>query len=97
VLSATKSRTHAFRAIPWDHGLGMPKESKIVISKEVADRCDGPNQFERFNALVGKVLSVPMSTIREREMERQFQASLNPRRRGPKPKNRGGASRVASA
>jgi len=43
-------------------------------------------EFERFNALVGKVLSVPKSVMDQREKEYQEQSKLNPKRRGPKPR-----------
>lgn len=43
-------------------------------------------EFDRFNALVGKVLSVPKTVLDEREGEYQRQSKANPKRRGPKPK-----------
>jgi hypothetical protein len=43
-------------------------------------------EFQRFNALVGKVLSVPKAVIEQREEEYQKQSKSNPKRRGPKPK-----------
>jgi hypothetical protein len=44
------------------------------------------NEFNAFDALVGKVLSVPHEEIQRREREYQKQATKNPRRRGPKRK-----------
>lgn len=43
-------------------------------------------EFERFNVLVGKVLSVPKAVLDQRESEYQKQSKANPKRRGPKPK-----------
>jgi hypothetical protein len=44
------------------------------------------SEFDAFNALVDKVLSVPKSEILRREAEYRKQADLNPRKRGPKRK-----------
>jgi hypothetical protein len=44
-------------------------------------------EFDRFNALVGKVLSVPKAVLDQRESEYQKQSKANPKRRGPKPKS----------
>lgn len=41
-------------------------------------------EFERFNALVGKVLSVPKAVIEQREEEYQRQAKLKPKKQGQK-------------
>ncbi len=49
---------------------------------------EGPEAKARFDALVGKVLSVPHAEIMRREEEYQRQAALNPHRRGPKPKTK---------
>jgi hypothetical protein len=43
-------------------------------------------EFERFNALVGKVLSVPKAVMDQREKEYQEKSKSNSKRRGPKPK-----------
>lgn len=43
-------------------------------------------EFDAFNRLVKKVLSVPKSEILRREAEYKKQSAANPRRRGPKPK-----------
>ena len=43
-------------------------------------------EFDRFNALVGKVLSVPKGVLKQRLEEHEKQSKLNPKRRGPKPK-----------
>ncbi len=41
-------------------------------------------EFNRFNALVGKVLSVPKAVLDQREKEYQEQSKANSKRRGPK-------------
>ena len=41
-------------------------------------------EFERFNALVGKVLTVPKAVLDERLKDYEKQSKLNPKRRGPK-------------
>jgi hypothetical protein len=43
-------------------------------------------EFNRFNALVGRVLSVPKAVLDRRIEEYDQQAKANPKRRGPKSK-----------
>jgi hypothetical protein len=43
-------------------------------------------EFEAFDALVGKVLSVSHEEMKRREAEYQKQSNANPRKRGPKRK-----------
>jgi hypothetical protein len=43
-------------------------------------------EFQAFDALMGKLLTVPKSTIHERHAEHKKRAALNPKKRGPKPK-----------
>jgi len=43
-------------------------------------------EFERFNNLVNRVLSVPHSTIKQRIEEHRRAVARNPHRPGPKPK-----------
>ncbi len=45
-----------------------------------------PKEYQAFTSLVDELLTVPKSTIREREAEHKKKAALNPRKRGPKPK-----------
>jgi hypothetical protein len=47
-----------------------------------------PSEYDRFKALLGRVLAVPHSVIMKREAEYQRQSKLNPNRRGPKPKQK---------
>ena len=42
--------------------------------------------FHAFDSLMGKLLTVPKSTIHERHAEHKKRAALNPKKRGPKPK-----------
>lgn len=44
------------------------------------------SEFEAFDALLRKVLTVPHAEIVRREAEYKKQAAQNPKRRGPKPK-----------
>jgi hypothetical protein len=60
----------------------------ITISAELAARYTEPGQFERFDEAMRKILAVPRSVILEREAKYRLQASLNPKRRGPKPKRK---------
>jgi hypothetical protein len=43
-------------------------------------------EFDRFTALVDKVLSVPKTTVQKRIEEEKQGVQQNPKRRGPKPK-----------
>ena len=54
-------------------------------------------EFEAFDALVGKVLSVSHEEIKRREAEYQKQAAQNPHKRGPKRKVKTSASPVPGA
>ena len=44
-------------------------------------------EFHAFDSLMGKLLTVPKSTIHERHAEHKKRAALNPNKRGPKPKS----------
>jgi hypothetical protein len=45
-------------------------------------------EFRAFNNLVGRVLAVPSSVIKQRVEEHRRQSALNPNRPGPKPKQK---------
>ena len=45
-------------------------------------------EYERFTALVDRVIAVPHSIIKQRVEEHRKQAAQNPHRRGPKPKQK---------
>ncbi|MBV8897475.1 MAG: hypothetical protein JO051_13265 [Acidobacteriaceae bacterium] len=50
------------------------------------DLVEGPEAFERFDALVGKVLSVPRDEILRRDAKHKQTSHLRGKKRGPKPK-----------
>lgn len=54
--------------------------------KPSSEMVEGPDAFKRFDAAIGKVLSVSHEELMRREREYQRQAKKNPSRRGPKPK-----------
>ena len=58
----------------------------VTISDELAARYTNPDQFERFDAAVTKILSVPYSEFLRREAEYRKRSLANPNRRGPKRK-----------
>jgi hypothetical protein len=45
-----------------------------------------PKEYQAFDSLVSRLLTVPKSTIHERHAEHKKKAALNPKKRGPKPK-----------
>jgi hypothetical protein len=45
-------------------------------------------EFEAFDRLVGQLLSVPRAELLRREGEYRKKAALNPKKRGPKPKQK---------
>jgi hypothetical protein len=47
---------------------------------------EGPEAFQRFDALVDSVLAVPHSTLVRREKAYRKKVAANPNRRGPKRK-----------
>jgi hypothetical protein len=47
---------------------------------------EGPEAFQRFDALVDEVLSVPRSTLKRRETIYKKKKAANPNKRGPKVK-----------
>lgn len=47
-------------------------------------------EFQRFDRMMGDLLSVPKSVIDARVAQHKAQAAQNPRKRGPKPKVRTG-------
>ena len=51
------------------------------------DLVEGPEAFERFDALVGRVLSVPRQEILRRDAAYKKRSVLRGKKRGPKPKN----------
>jgi hypothetical protein len=53
-------------------------------------------EFQAFDSLMGKLLTVPKSTIHERHAAHKKKAALNPKKRGPKLKIKPPASDPAS-
>jgi hypothetical protein len=49
---------------------------------------EGPEAFKRFDALMSRVINVPRAVVQERIEEHKKQSASNPKRRGPKPKNK---------
>jgi hypothetical protein len=60
------------------YGKQMKSAKPIRISDELAAKCDGPRQFKTFDALVGKLMSIPPGRA---ALVRQ-QATINPNPRG---------------
>jgi len=54
----------------------------IRISPEVAAKCSGPNQFEKFDNLFRNLIAVPKSTIADREQEWKRAKSRSKKRKG---------------
>jgi hypothetical protein len=50
------------------------------------DMVEGQEAFERFDALVGQVLSVPRKEILKRHAKHKATTHLRGKKRGPKPK-----------
>jgi hypothetical protein len=60
----------------WHHKGVKPKPEYI----------EGPEAWQRFDAAMHKIITVPHRVIQERIAEHKRQSALNPHRRGPKPK-----------
>ena len=45
----------------------MKSPRPMVIPDDIAAKCDGPNQFERFDALFRAVIAVPKTDIDKAE------------------------------
>jgi hypothetical protein len=52
----------------------------------MASKQPNSEEYDRFTALVDRVVSVPKAVIQQRIEEHERQSKLNPARRGPKPK-----------
>jgi hypothetical protein len=52
----------------------------------MADKPKTSEEYDRFTALVDQVIAVPRSEVLKREEEYRREQEVNPKRRGPKPK-----------
>lgn len=59
---------------------------KIKPATPMPECNEGPEAFERFDALVGAVLAVPHSLLERRQRAYRKKVDANPNRRGPKRK-----------
>ena len=62
----------------------------------LSDCDEGPQAFERFDATMGTLLSVPKEELQRRMEAYKEEAARNPRKRGPKPKVKKRVRRSAS-
>jgi len=76
----------SLRGALWHYESRMRTTKPVSIPDDIAARYTDPDQFEKFDAAVRTILSVPRSVILEREAEYKRQSLANPNRRGPKPK-----------
>jgi len=60
----------------------------INIPEDVAARYTEPDQAERFDSAVRKVLAYPRAAMLQHEAEHRKEVAANPNRRGPKPKQK---------
>jgi hypothetical protein len=58
------------------------KPESVHISDELAAKCDGPRQFKTFDALVGKLMTIPPE--RAADIRRQAAIVTNHQRGRPK-------------
>jgi|HubBroStandDraft_2_1064218.scaffolds.fasta_scaffold150423_2 hypothetical protein len=64
---------------------------------ELPECHEGPDAFERFDAMMTRLLEVPKSLVLRRQRAYRKKVNANPNRRGPKRKNKGGAIDVPDA
>jgi hypothetical protein len=60
--------------------------------KRMPEYIEGPEAWQRFNAAMKHVVSVPHAKVQEQIKEHRRQAALNPNRRGPRRKVKPSAS-----
>ncbi len=58
---------------------------------------EGAEAFQRLEKAMARLLCVSHDELMRREAAYKKQAALNPRKRGPKPKRKSGASRAPGA
>jgi hypothetical protein len=64
------------------------------MKSKPVEMIEGPKALARFTTAMRKIIAVPHSEIVRREKEYKRQSMLNPRKRGPKPKQQFAASRA---
>jgi len=65
------------------------------MKSKPGEMIEGPKARERFTAAMKAILAIPRSEILRRETEYKQQSALNPRRRGPKPKQKSASRALA--
>jgi hypothetical protein len=65
---------------------------KIESAAPLPECHEGPEAFQRFDALIDSVLAVPHSLLERRERAYRKKVEANPNRRGPKRKVTSSAS-----
>jgi hypothetical protein len=60
----------------------------IGMRSKANEMIEGPTALERFKTAMRKIVSVPRAEILRREEEYKRQSMLNPRKRGPKPRQK---------
>jgi len=63
----------------------------------VPECAEGPEAFQRFDALVDSVLAIPHSLIERRQRAYRKKVDANPNRRGPKRKATASSDHVADS
>ena len=59
-----------------------------AVKPATREMVEGTEAFTRFDTAIKSLLSVPRSELQRREAEYKAKAALNPRKRGPRPKQK---------
>jgi hypothetical protein len=60
--------------------------AKTPASRKQPEYIEGPEAFQRFDAMMGALLAVPKAVVEKREKAYRAKVDANPNRRGPKRK-----------